>query len=326
MLSTQRKLQATATINLALPLIKKDGSQATGLALNTLSTKIIKPDGTALAGYTEAIFTEPNGDGIYNIQLPLNAAVKAFTLEDQNNPYTVTLDSSTADVEPTSIEVWIVSRLAQELSRAGDILVDPATDKIDGSNMAKDSTVAKGEDLAIVAGYISNGAYGLSALNTDLDALLGRLTATRALLLDNLINADVKTSTRAALVDLLGSKTSSVIQQMVTVQDGEQLIVRRGAKKTFTFTFSADFPLDGTEKIYFTWKKDPNDAVPAVDKLCTITDAAKRTCSVDFTAVEMTIDPGNYKAEVTIYDAAMAAATVRKPVACDIYVEQNVRA
>ncbi len=138
--NTQRKLQATATINIALPLIKKDGSQASGLALNTLSSKIIKPDGTALAGYTEAIFTEPNGDGVYNVQFPLNAAVKAFTLEDQANPYTLTFDSSTADVEPTCIEVWIVSRLPYELSRPSDILNDPATDKLDGSNMAKETT------------------------------------------------------------------------------------------------------------------------------------------------------------------------------------------
>ena len=116
MRSTQRKLQATATINMALPLIKKDGSQATGLALNTLSTKIIKPDGTALAGYTEATFTEPNSDGVYNIQFPAGAATPAFTLADQSNPYTVTVDSSTADVEPTTLEVWIVSRLPHELA------------------------------------------------------------------------------------------------------------------------------------------------------------------------------------------------------------------
>ncbi len=152
--NTQRKLQATATINIALPLIKKDGSQASGLALNTLSTKIIKPDGTALAGYTEATFTEPNSDGIYNIQFASNAGVKAFTLEDQNNPYTVTVDSSTADVEPTAIEVWIVSRLPQENSKevtladvhsdlAGDVaqvaLVKAQTDKIlfDASNYIK---------------------------------------------------------------------------------------------------------------------------------------------------------------------------------------------
>lgn len=122
MRNTQRKLQATATINIALPLIKKDGAQATGLALNTLSTKIIKPDGTALAGYTEATFTEPGGDGVYNIQFPVGAAVPAFTLVDQGNPYTVTVDSSTADVEPTTLEVWIVSRLPHENPTLAEIM------------------------------------------------------------------------------------------------------------------------------------------------------------------------------------------------------------
>ena len=122
MLSTQRKIQATATINIALPLIKKDGSQATGLALNTLSTKIIKPDGTTLAGYTEATFTEPNSDGVYNIQFPAGAATPAFTLEDQGNPYTVTVDSSTTDVEPTTLEIWVVSRLPHENPTLTEIL------------------------------------------------------------------------------------------------------------------------------------------------------------------------------------------------------------
>ena len=110
-----RKLQAVADAILRIPLINEDGSQAVGEAAN-LSTKIIAPDGTALIGFTEATFSEPNNDGVYVAIFPSTAANKAFTLEDQANPYTVVLDSSTAGVEPTSIDVWISSLLPWEFA------------------------------------------------------------------------------------------------------------------------------------------------------------------------------------------------------------------
>ncbi|MCK5603527.1 hypothetical protein KAR91_16705 [Candidatus Pacearchaeota archaeon] len=109
----QHKLQATDDIILKIPLINIDGSQAIGEVAN-LSTKIIAPDGTALAGYTEATFSEPGGDGVYVVIFSKAAAIPAFTLEDEPNSYTVVLDSSTADVEPTSRDVWIVSQLTWE--------------------------------------------------------------------------------------------------------------------------------------------------------------------------------------------------------------------
>ena len=110
-----RKLQATADAILRIPLINEDGSQAVGESAN-LSTKIIDPDGEALLGYTEATFSEPNNDGIYVVIFPSAAAIKAFTLENQANPYTVVLDSSTAGVEPTSIDLWISSQLPWEFA------------------------------------------------------------------------------------------------------------------------------------------------------------------------------------------------------------------
>ncbi|MCK5235960.1 MAG: hypothetical protein KAR06_03160 [Deltaproteobacteria bacterium] len=110
-----RKLQATADAILRIPLINKDGSQAVGESAN-LSTKIIDTDGTALIGYTEATFSEPNNDGVYVVKFPSTAANKAFTLENQANPYTVTLDSSTADVEPTPWDVWISDKLPWEFA------------------------------------------------------------------------------------------------------------------------------------------------------------------------------------------------------------------
>jgi len=48
-----------------------------------------------------------------------------------------------------------------------------------------------------IEGKLDDPSYGLSALNTDLDTLLGRLTETRATYLDNLPMLDVAVSTRA---------------------------------------------------------------------------------------------------------------------------------
>jgi hypothetical protein len=109
------KLQATATINLKIPLINSDGTQAIG-ETSGLFTKIIAPDGSVISGYTEATFSEPNSDGVYNVSFPSNAPTKAFLLEDQANPYSVTLDSSTADVESMTINVWITSVYPWETS------------------------------------------------------------------------------------------------------------------------------------------------------------------------------------------------------------------
>ncbi len=114
------KLQATATLNLKIPLLNTDGTQAIGETTG-LFTKIIAPDGTAVTGYTEATFSEPNGDGIYNVSFPLTAPIKAFLLENQANPYSVTLDSTTADVDPMTIDVWVADRYIWELSSAVDL-------------------------------------------------------------------------------------------------------------------------------------------------------------------------------------------------------------
>lgn len=169
-----RKLQETATINIQIPLMNADGTPAIGETTG-LSTKIIKPDGTVLSGYTEATFTEPNSDGTYNVSFPSNAPAKAFTLEDQANPYSLTLDSSTADVEPTTIPIWITSQYPWETS------LESTTQAISG-DMALDDTVAKEDtldattlalsgDIQSINDEITDGTYGLSALKTLIDGL-----------------------------------------------------------------------------------------------------------------------------------------------------------
>jgi hypothetical protein len=121
-----RKSQSVSDIILRIPLLYNNGSSAVGLSLASLSTKIIKPDGTALTGYNEATFTEPNGDGVYVMKFPTTAVTKAFTIVDDLNPYTVTLDSTAANVDPMAVDLFVVSKMPWELATPGDILVNPA--------------------------------------------------------------------------------------------------------------------------------------------------------------------------------------------------------
>jgi len=103
-----RLSQNIANIVLSVPLIKKNGEQASGLTLTTISVKIISPNGTAVTGFTPPIITEPNGDGIYVLVFPSTAAVKAFAIADTQNPYVVSVSSTDTGVEPTTVNVMIV--------------------------------------------------------------------------------------------------------------------------------------------------------------------------------------------------------------------------
>ena len=170
-----RKTQNTADIVIAIPLIKKDGSQATGLTLGTLSTKIIKPDGTALVGYTEATFSEPNSDGVYVCKFLSGAATKAFTLSDQANPYVLTLDSSTTDVEPSTVEVAIVSlytwEVAKEssMTRALGLLFD---------NHVEDDIVRDGTGNKLSSNIYIYDSSANAALHDKVTGLIGKVSIT----------------------------------------------------------------------------------------------------------------------------------------------------
>lgn len=146
-----RGLQSAGDIRISIPLIKKDGSQATGVTLNTLSTVIRTPSGnTLIAGvdYTEATFAEIGGRGVYECLFPVNAETKAFTLVDQKNPYTVILDSSEADVEPTPISIWISSVLLGEMATQEAVLSRLASKLYAGGPTASSVTVTDGTILS----------------------------------------------------------------------------------------------------------------------------------------------------------------------------------
>lgn len=100
--------QTVANVVITVPLLKKNGEQASGLVLTTIAAKIIGPNGAAVTGFTPPTITEPGGDGVYVLVFPTTALVKAFVTADAQNPYVVSVDSSDAGVEPSTVNVMIV--------------------------------------------------------------------------------------------------------------------------------------------------------------------------------------------------------------------------
>lgn len=103
-----RLSQEVADVVIPIPLIKKDGTQASGLALGTLSVNIVNPSGSALTTFDPPTYSEPNGDGIYVLKFSRSQLTGAAFLTASKNPYTVTLFSSTANVVPTTVHISIV--------------------------------------------------------------------------------------------------------------------------------------------------------------------------------------------------------------------------
>ena len=175
------KLQATATINLKIPLLNTDGTPAIGETTG-LFTKIIAPDGTLVSGYTEATFTEPNGDGVYNTSFTSTSPTKAFLLEDQPNPYSVTLDSSTANVDPMTIDVWLVSIYPWEVAKEATLNslnnFDPANDTVANVTTVATTTTntdMRGTDSAALATTLSTHETNRDAMETTLQTEHGLL-------------------------------------------------------------------------------------------------------------------------------------------------------
>jgi hypothetical protein len=117
------KSQAVQDISIRIHSIKDDGTDNTGDAAN-LSTVILDPAGNELIGitnYTEATFDEIGTTGVYECLFPSAVGNKVFTSVDQDNPYTISLISSTGSIGASSKSIRIVSRYIWELPTVAEI-------------------------------------------------------------------------------------------------------------------------------------------------------------------------------------------------------------
>jgi len=87
------------------------------------------------------------------------------------------------------------------------------------AHIIADEVAFNGADIATILSAIQNATYGLAALNTDLDTLLARLTATRAGYLDNLSGGAVALAsvcTEVRLAELGATNLPADIDKLVT--------------------------------------------------------------------------------------------------------------
>jgi hypothetical protein len=110
-------------------------------------------------------------------------------------------DAITALNNITAADVWGYSTRTLSSPVFGDLVTKNL------AHILSDSVAFKGADIATILSEIQNGTYGLSALDTDLNTLLTRLTALRAGYLDNINQAGLLqvTATRAGYLDNLSA-------------------------------------------------------------------------------------------------------------------------
>lgn len=152
------KTQATADINIIVPLVINTGAPDTGA---TLTVKAINPDGSENTSFTAPTTSEViAGSGVYKLIFPAVAANKLFTLANEYNPYTVLVTSATSgSTGYRAVRAYCVDRLPGEISLSSEVsavnaLADalPTLAEIEATTvLAKDATVAKAATCALEA-------------------------------------------------------------------------------------------------------------------------------------------------------------------------------
>ena len=162
-----RKSQDTTDIILPVPGILTDGTNAQSLSVDSFTTAITAPDGTAVINYTEPTITNPNSNGIYICKFPTSANSDAFTDVNSANPYTFTLNHPEADFDPMGpIEVWIADRYEWELAQ------ETALSSLDTRTSSIGTQISSLETRTTSIGVeVSSNATAISSI--DLSRVLG---------------------------------------------------------------------------------------------------------------------------------------------------------
>ena len=169
------KTQATADINLIIPLMINTGAPDTGA---TLTVKAINPDGTENTSFTAPTISEViAGSGVYKLIFPAAAANKLFTLADEYNPYTVLVKSATSgSTGYRGVRAYCVSRLPGEVAKSTEVDALPTLTEIEASTV-----LAKEATIALVKKFIKNkkvltesgGVYSLVIYDdNDIDEIM----------------------------------------------------------------------------------------------------------------------------------------------------------
>jgi len=186
------RTQATAAINIVVPLVINTGAPDTGA---TVTVKAINPDGTENTTFTAPTITEViTGSGVYLLVFPTAAANKLFTLADENNPYTLLVKSATSgSTGYRAVRVYCTSKLPLNYAGATELAtVDTVVDTLTTNLATVDGIVddIKTEVLThpTLAEIEATTVLAKEASITTVDGIVDTLTTNMAFLLDVIRN------------------------------------------------------------------------------------------------------------------------------------------
>lgn len=176
-----------------------DGGTGASITLTGLATSDIEiyKDGSATQRASDNGFTLLDTDGIdfdgitgihgFSIDLSDNSDAGFYAV---GSWYHVVVSSVTIDAQTVSFIAAAFRIVSATRGMAGTALPDAAADAAGGLPISD----AGGLDLDTLLATLTNGTYGLAALETLVDELESRLTAARAGYLDNINNAALQTT------------------------------------------------------------------------------------------------------------------------------------
>jgi hypothetical protein len=253
------KSQVVQDVSIRIHSIKDDGTDNTGDAAN-LSTVILDPDGNELEGttdYTEATFDEIGSTGKYDCLFPGAAGDKVFISVDQDNPYTINLISSTADIGSSGKDIRIVSRYIWELPTVAEIWSNATRTMTSFGTLVADIWANVSRTLTDKTGF------EISGTKTKLDDL-----------------------NDLSLGDIQGEIQNGVLAKRIIIT-GDPFEIVEGNIKTLVITLGTEWDLTG-KFVYFVMSKINSSDDPIVNRKATITDTINGIAEIDLLATETT--------------------------------------
>jgi hypothetical protein len=163
-------------------------------------------------------------------------------------------------------------------------------------------------EIGTIIGELQSGTYGLSALNTDLDALLARLTALRAGYLDNLSAGAVALQADLLLVkaktDTIGTQTLTITTPValtgdVTIIRGDSYVVSDGTQ--IDWVRSGWINLTGVTLVQVSVKPYFSNTVTTLTASAPTAGAGSQTVRLELTATQSALlENGSYDIQVTL--------------------------
>jgi hypothetical protein len=221
------RLQTVQAAHVDFQVIKSDGTDMTGLALDAFTFEALDPDGAVVAAFTAPTVTEPIS-GLYHAVFASDAETPLFTvLSTGKRPYKLVISHSATGATKTIEHVPCVRRMPWEnwLTVSGETrsLQTAMTDETPSRDMA--------------AGYSPPGTRSITVTVRDQAAAV-------------MAGVFVEVRSNDLSAWYFRGTTNAAGQVTLTLDDGNYKVLLR--KPMVTFTVPESLVVDGDESVTFT--------------------------------------------------------------------------